>query len=97
MERADPQMIAVEAGTYVEFITTDWLIHEVIFEADSLSAEQREFLARTHQLASPPLIERDSRYVLAFEGAPPGRYPYRLEGNGRSGGGAIVVTVPGAG
>jgi plastocyanin len=96
VERAEPHLIAVEAGAYVQFISTDWLIHEVIFEVDSLSVEQREFLERTHQLASPPLIERDSRYVLAFEGAPPGRYPYRLEGNGRSGGGEIVVAVPGA-
>ena len=97
MERADPRLLSVESGTYVEFVTTDWLVHEVIFEADSLSEAQREFLERTHQMASPPLIERDSRYVLLFEGAPAGRYPYRLEGNGRRGAGAIVVTVPGGG
>lgn len=97
VERADPHLLAVESGAYVEFVTTDWLIHEVIFEVDSLSAEQRAFLERTDQLASPPLIERDGRYVLSFEGAPPGRYPYRLEGNGRPGAGAIVVTASGPG
>lgn len=95
MERADPELVSVETGTYVEFVTTDWLIHEVIFEIDSLTAEQRAFLERTDQIASPPLIERDGRYVLMFEGAPPGRYPYRLEGNGRPGRGAIVVGSPG--
>ena len=95
IERADPALVSVEPGTYVEFVTTDWLIHEVIFESDSLGAEQRAFLERTDQGASPPLIERDSRYVLDFEGAPPGRYPYRLEGNGRPGRGAIVVALPG--
>jgi len=93
-EQADPPLVAIEPGAYVEFVTTDWLIHEVIFEVDSLSAEQHDFLRRTDQLESPPLLERDSRYVLAFEGAPRGRYAYRLEGNGRPGRGAIVVTPP---
>lgn len=91
VERADPELVSVEPGTYVEFVSTDWLIHEVIFESDSLTAEQRAFMERTDQAASPPLIERDSRYVLSFIGAPPGRYPYRLEGNGRPGLGVIVV------
>ena len=97
VERPDPALVEVEVGAYVMFITTDWLIHEVLFEADSLSSEQRAFMQRTDQLASPPLIEQDSRYVISFDGAPTGRYPYRLEGNGRAGRGAVVVTAPGAG
>lgn len=95
VERADPPETTLTPGAYVEFMTGDWLIHEVVFEEDSLSAEQRAFLARTDQLASPPLIERDGRYVLSFEGAPLGRYVYRLEGNGRAGRGVIVVAAPG--
>ena len=95
VEWADPELMSVEPGTYVEFVTTDWLIHEVIFEIDSLTSEQRAFLERTDQAASPPLVERDSRYVLVFEGAPPGRYPYRLEGNGRPGRGVILVSRSG--
>ena len=51
-------------------------------------------LERADQLASPPLIYRDSRYVLAFEGAPAGKYPYAIEGNGRPGRGVIVVGDP---
>jgi plastocyanin len=97
VERADPEMVSVEPGFYVEFVTTDWLIHEVIFESDSLTAEQRAFMERTDQVASPPLIERESRYVLSFVGAPPGRYPYRLEGNARPGRGVIVVDRTGPG
>ena len=92
-ESADPPVLSIEPGAYVEFLSTDWLVHEIVFEADSLAAEQRAFLERTDQVASPPLIERDSRYVLAFAGAPPGRYLYRLEGNGRAGRGVIVVTI----
>jgi plastocyanin len=94
VESVDPFLLSVEQGELVEFVTGDWLIHEVIFEADSLSPEQRTFLEDTDQMASPPLINRDSRYVLTFGGAPPGRYPYALEGNGRSGRGVIVVVPP---
>jgi len=94
VERTDPAALSIEPGALVEFVTTDWLIHEVIFEADSVDTEQWSFLERTDQTASPPLIERDTRYVLTFEGAPPGRYPYLLEGNGASGRGVIIVTRP---
>lgn len=85
--------MSIEPGSYVEFVTTDWLVHEVRFEIDSLGTAQRAFLERTDQVASPPLIERESRYVLSFVEAPPGRYGYRLEGNGRAGRGVIVVVT----
>ncbi len=93
-EAADPPVVSIEPGAYVEFVSADWLLHEVLFEADSLSEAQRGFLERTDQIASPPLIERGSRYVLTFAGAPVGRYVYTLEGNGRSGRGVIVVAPP---
>jgi hypothetical protein len=44
------------------------------------------------RLLSPPLINRDSRWVVAFDGAPAGVYPFRLEGNGAPGGGVVEVT-----
>jgi plastocyanin len=86
--------ISIEPGSYVEFVTTDWLIHEVIFEADSVTRAQWSFLESTDQTASPPLINRESRYVLTFEGAPSGRYPYLIEGNGPAGRGLIIVIPP---
>lgn len=94
VEQADPVLLSIEGGAYVEFVTTDWLIHEVIFRADSLREDQWAFLERTDQVASPPLIDRGSRYVLAFHDAPPGRYLYRIEGNRRPGRGVIVVSAP---
>ena len=94
VERSQPAALSIEPGSYVAFVTTDWLVHEVRFETDSLGTAQRAFLERTDQVASPPLIERESRYVLSFVEAPPGRYSYRLEGNGRAGRGVIVVGAP---
>jgi len=93
-ERADPVALSVEPGSYVEFVTADWLIHEVMFEADSIDARLWSFLRQTDQTASPPLINRESRYVLSFQGAPTGRYPYLIEGNGGAGHGVIIVTEP---
>lgn len=93
-ERAEPVAVSIEQGAYVEFVTADFLVHEVIFERDSLGADQWAFLEGTDQVDSPPMVQRESRYVLAFEGAPPGRYPYSLQGNGADGRGVIVVRAP---
>jgi len=94
IEVADPVIDSVEPSAFVQFVTADWFVHEVRFEADSLGAEARDFLERTEQMASPPLLYKDSRFVVSFEGAPPGMYPYLLEGNGQPGRGLIVVSDP---
>ena len=91
IEVADPVIDSVPAGSYVQFVTADWFVHEILFDADNLGSEARAFLEHTDQMASPPLLQQNSRYVVSFEGAPPGRYPYAVEGNGRPGRGLIVV------
>ena len=90
-ESADPLETVITLGSYVEFVTADWLVHEIVFELDSLSIAARTFLERTDQVASPPLISQDSRYVVHFADGPPGRYPFVLEGNGAPGRGVVVV------
>lgn len=91
-ERADPSTVSVQPGEYVQFVSTDWLVHEVAFDFDSLGAAATSFLTRTGQGASPPLLERDARFVVSFAEAPPGRYPYGLAGNRESGRGVVIVT-----
>ena len=91
LELLEPREVVIEAGAFVEFVTTDWRVHEVIFALDSLSREAREFLERTDQVASPPLLQRESRFVVWFDGAPAGRYPFVVEGNTSPGRGAVVV------
>jgi len=95
IERAEPAALSIEAGAYVEFVSTDWMVHEILFDTTSLTPAQRTFLERSDQVHSPPLIDRGSRYVLSFVDAPPGRYAFRLEGNGRASQGAIVVAGTG--
>ena len=94
-ERSDPESLEVLVGDLVQFVSTDWMVHEVHFELDSVSAAARAFLEETMQAASPPLLQRDARFVMTFASAPPGRYPYRLEGNREEGRGVIVVIGPG--
>jgi len=90
-EVADPALDSVPVGAWVQFVSDDWLVHEVAFEVDSLAPAARAFLEESQQLESPPLLQKDARFVVSFGGAPPGRYPYRMEGNGRDGRGVIVL------
>ena len=94
VERAEPAALSIETGAYVEFVTNDWLVHEILFDSAALTPSQRGFLERTDQMFSPPMIDRGTRYVLSFVDAPPGRYTYRLEGNGLTSRGTIVVASP---
>ncbi len=93
-ERAEPDSLLVEAGDYVQFVSSDWLVHEMAFELDSLPPPIRRFLEQTGQTESPPLLQRNARFVLALIDAPPGRYPFILSGNRDTGRGVIVVAPP---
>ena len=93
-ERADPDTLTVRPGDYVQFVSADRMVHELAFVLDSIPETARTFLVRTGQDRSPPLLEYDARFVMSFEGAPEGRYPYTLAGNRGGGGGQIVVAVP---
>lgn len=90
-ERVEPGVATVAEGDFVQFLSTDWFVHEVTFESDSLGDAALAFMERTDQLDSPPLIYKDSRFVVSFEDAPPGRYPFVVAGNGRPGRGVIVL------
>lgn len=93
-ERPEPSEVVVPPGAWVEFVTDDWRVHEVHFDTHGLAAEAVAFLEASDQIASPPLVDRGARFVVSFEGAPPGRYPFRIEGNGEPAYGAVVVAEP---
>jgi hypothetical protein len=90
-EHLSPALVEIPPGAWVEFATVDWWVHEVRFEADSLAPEARAFLERTDQVASPPLVNLDDRFVLSFRDAPEARYPFVVEGNGAPARGVVVV------
>ena len=90
-ERAEPDSILVRPGDDVQFVTADGRPHTVLFVLDSLTGPARAFLDGGNQAASPPLVERDARYVVTFKDAPPGRYPFRIEGTGAPAAGVVTV------
>lgn len=90
-----PERVTVPVGAWVEFVTLDRWVHEVRFELDSLDAEARAFLMDSRQDASPPMVDADSRFLVSWDGAPAGRYPFLVEGNARPARGVVIVTAEG--
>lgn len=93
-ERAEPDSIVVRPGDYLQFVSSDWMVHEVHFDSVDMDERARSFMALTDQMDAPPLLQRGARFVVSFRDAPPGRYPFRLEGNRGPGRGVIVVAPP---
>ncbi len=74
--RIEPETVRVRVGDVVIFTAGDARMHAVAFERDRLAPAAVAFLEQTGQLRSPPLLTTDARWVVSFEGAPPGRYPF---------------------
>ena len=90
-EHVVPSRVVVQVGGSVVFRTADSRVHTVEFSAVGMTSEVRDFLRRTNQLRSPPLLERGTEYTVSFEGAPPGFYPFSVQGPGAPVDGAVVV------
>jgi hypothetical protein len=90
-EATDPDSILVRPGDWVDFRTRDAHPRVVRFPADSLSGDRLEFLRARGILESPPMVRPGVHWVLPTDSAPPGRYPYRVDGSGASGWGVVVV------
>jgi plastocyanin len=87
----EPGNTTVRVSDVVRFISSDAGSHAVAFDGDAMSPDARAFLERTGQLRSPPLLTAESRWVMSFEGAPPGDYPFRCPTHGVRG--TITVTA----
>jgi plastocyanin len=90
-EHVVPTRIRILPGDLVQFVTLDHRVHRVVFGAEALTPESSTFLRETGQDASPPLLERGSRFVVFFEKAPSGLYPFVSHGSGGSASGIIEV------
>jgi plastocyanin len=93
-EHAVPALIRASEGDGVEFVSVDHRVHTVEFLPDSLTSDVRTFLESTGQMASPPLVDRGSRFVLKLQNAPQGRYFFRSEGHGGMAHGVVEVGSP---
>jgi plastocyanin len=93
-ENPDPVSVEVREGDYVEFVSADRGVHAIFFALDSLSSAAAQFLRASGQESSPPLVLPGARFVVLFAGAPIGRYPFVVVGNGTEAHGAVVVREP---
>lgn len=93
-EIADPDSVALRPGEWVDFRTGDAHPRVVSFLLDSLPPEARDLLQRRGVTVSPPLAAASVHWPVPFDSAPPGRYPYRVEGSGEPGAGVVVVLPP---
>jgi plastocyanin len=93
-ELIEPAAVDARPGDFVQFLTDDRRVHAVRFVLDSLPPGGADFLKAGAQESSPPLVEPASRFLVTFEGAPVGRYPFVVVGNGTEARGVIVVAEP---
>ena len=93
-EGIDPPSLEVAPGDVVVFETGDWRVHTFAFDLDGTPPDRRTFLEDFRQTASPPLLTLGSRFLVTFEGAPLGDYPFTSEAGGGSARGVISVRVP---
>lgn len=93
-EHAVPTIIQALPGDAVEFRTVDHRVHTLMFLPDSLSTTVRGYLETTGQMGSPPLVSRGSRFIVRFDDAPQGRYPFESKGHGGVAKGVVVVGSP---
>jgi plastocyanin len=91
IEHVTPRRLEIEPGDIVQFAPVDRRVHTVVFGGAGLSADGAAFLDRTHQRASPPLMDIESRFVVHFENAPAGEYPFASTAHGEPVSGMIVV------
>lgn len=68
--------VRVRIGDVVRFIAGDALLHAVVFDGQSLAPDGRAFLENTGQLRGPPLVETGASWIVSFEDAPAGEYPF---------------------
>ena len=90
-----PRRTEIPLGGIVQFVTLDHRVHLIRFDEGALGTAALDFLRDTGQDRAPPLLVEGARLVLTFDGAPPGTYPFWVEGNGGRAPGEIRVRDPG--
>jgi hypothetical protein len=90
-EVAEPEHLQIGPGAWVSFQGGDTRGHVVRFDTLALGPAALDWLRQTDQVESPPLLTPASRWVVSFEGAPEGVYPFAVEGSGELGFGRIEL------
>jgi hypothetical protein len=91
VEVADRDVLVIREGDHVVFRTDDRRARAVRFERDSLGPGPTRWAEGAGLFAAPLLARTEMRWVVNFENAPPGRYPYVVLGGAAEGRGVVEV------
>lgn len=69
-----PTQITAIPGDYVRFNIGDSRTHVIVFE---VASPAREYLEKSGQLRSPPLVTFGASWIITLGGAPLGTYTFR--------------------
>jgi hypothetical protein len=94
-EEIAPDSVEVQPGERVDFHTLDGSPRVARFRVVGLDEDQYRFLTQGSGLSSPPLVAANTHWVVDFDRAPPGRYPFEVEGPRGTVGGVLWVGPPG--
>jgi hypothetical protein len=86
-----PLDVELDPGAVLQFVTRDQRVYSVHFEREGMAPGAWAFLERTGQTDSAPLTREGARFVVSFADAPPGPYPFRVEGQARPARGEVRV------
>lgn len=80
--RVLPSETRLDPGGWIQMVVEDHRVYAVRFLVDEMADRSAEFLRETGQTASPPMARQGSRFVVSFVDAPPGSYPFVVDGFG---------------
>ena len=78
----EPATAQIRAGDVVRFTTRDSRTHIIEFEEAGLPPTAADTFRSRSQLRSPPLLVDGAIWIVSFEGAPAGQYPFRCISHG---------------
>ncbi|HSM06556.1 MAG TPA: hypothetical protein VK858_18175 [Longimicrobiales bacterium] len=94
-EELVPDSLEIRVGDRVDFRTLDGSPRVARFRVMGLDEDQYRFLTDGSGLMSPPLVAAGSHWIVHFERAPAGRYPFEVEGPLGTVEGVLWVGPPG--
>lgn len=90
-ETATPDTVELAWRAHLSFRSDDPRARRVLPDTVGLDPALAAFLG-DRLLGSPPLVHRESRWVLDLREAPPGILPFRVIGSAREG--RVIVRIP---
>jgi plastocyanin len=91
--RFDPVEVTVSPGDAVRFVLTGGRPESVVFDDAAVTPEVAAFIREHSMNLGVLMIEPGQSHEVSFEGAPPGRYPFRSIPHAEEGMAGVVIVA----